>query len=222
MHARLVPRFLGVAVLTTWALLGAFVPSASAEPCPDIEVVFARGTFEPPGVGKTGQAFVDSLGSKVGARSFGVYPVDYPASINFPTAVDGVSDAINHVESTAANCPKTRMVLGGYSQGAAVMGFVTSPAVPAGLDPADAPRPMPPEVADHIAAVTLFGTPNQGFMDRIHQPPVAIGPLYAAKTIELCAADDPVCASGLNRAAHSQYVANGMADQGADFAARHL
>jgi cutinase len=35
--------------------------------------------------------------------------------------VDGISDAGHHVESMAASCPRTKMVLGGYSQGAAVM-----------------------------------------------------------------------------------------------------
>nr|MEA1123053.1 cutinase family protein [Mycobacterium shigaense] len=47
-------------VLTACSLGGAaLVPAvASAEPCPDVQVVFARGTGEDPGVGPTGQAFV--------------------------------------------------------------------------------------------------------------------------------------------------------------------
>ena len=36
-------------------------PSAAAADCPDIEVVFARGTDEPPGIGVVGQALVLSL-----------------------------------------------------------------------------------------------------------------------------------------------------------------
>ena len=36
--------------------------------CPDVEVVFARGTFEPPGVGATGQAFVDALRARLPER----------------------------------------------------------------------------------------------------------------------------------------------------------
>jgi cutinase-like protein len=47
------------------------VPSAGADGLPDIEVVFARGTDEPPGVGSVGQAFINSLRSKVGGRSVG-------------------------------------------------------------------------------------------------------------------------------------------------------
>ena len=60
----------------------------------------------------------------------------------------------------AQNCPKTKMVLSGYSQGAAVMGFVTSAAVPDGVDPATVPKPLAPEVADHVAAVVLFAVPE--------------------------------------------------------------
>ena len=62
-------------------------PSASAQPCPDIEVVFARGTTEDPGLGPTGDAFVDSLRTRVSPKSVGVYPVDYPATLDFPTAM---------------------------------------------------------------------------------------------------------------------------------------
>ena len=35
--------------------------AAEDSSCSDVEVVFARGTFEAPGVGATGQAFVDAL-----------------------------------------------------------------------------------------------------------------------------------------------------------------
>jgi cutinase-like protein len=187
-----------------------------------VEAVFARGTTEAPGVGAIGQAFVDSLQSKVGSKSFGVYPVDYPASTDFHTALDGIKDAGNHVESMAANCPKTKMVLGGYSQGAAVMGFVTSAAIPDGVDPADVPKPMPADVANHVAAVTLFGAPSNRFMDTVGAPQVVIGPLYQPKTLKLCATDDPVCSDGGDWAAHGSYADDGMVDQGASYAASHL
>jgi cutinase len=206
----------------TWAFLGVFIPSASAAGCPDVEAIFARGTTETPGVGGIGQAFVDSLQSKVGPNSFGVYAVDYPASTDFHTALDGIKDAGDHVESTAASCPKTKMVLGGYSQGAAVMGFVTSAAIPDGVDAADVPKPMPADVANHVAAVTLFGAPSNRFMDTVGAPQVVIGPLYQPKTLELCAPDDPVCSDGGDWAAHAAYADDGMVDQAANFAASHL
>ncbi|MGH3523616.1 MAG: cutinase family protein [Mycobacterium sp.] len=231
-----VTHVVGAVLLTTLAaLLGSPAPPASAQPCPDVEVLFARGTGEPPGVGGVGQAFVDSLRSGVGGRSVEVYPVNYAASSDFgagidfaKTVVDGIKDEAAHVESTAANCPNTRMVLGGFSQGSAVTGFVTSPSVPKEV-PAEflpfIPQPMPPEVANHVAAVTLFGKPSKEFLSQSGAPPVTIGPLYASKTIELCAPDDTICngaPAGPPTVAHATYSVNGMVGQAADFAASRL
>ncbi|MBV8347201.1 MAG: cutinase family protein, partial [Mycolicibacterium sp.] len=221
MRARHIAVFIGAATVASWASLSAPVPSASARPCPDVEVVFARGTTEDPGVGPTGQAFVDALRARVNAKSIGVYPVDYPATTDFPTALDGVNDASAHVRSMAATCPNTKMVLGGFSQGAAVMGFVTANVIPDGA-PSGVPNPMPPDVANHVAAVALFGTPNNRFMHAINEPQIAIGPLYADKTIELCVPDDPICSSGTDFNAHMQYPDSGMVDQAATFTAGHL
>ena len=133
-----VSRLFAVVGVVAAALLSPLLtsPSASAAPCPDVELVFARGTFEPPGVGETGQAFVDSLRSKAGGKSIDVYPVNYPASLDFQTAADGVIDASNKVQAVAANCPDTKIVLGGYSQGAAVAGYLTADSVPVGYDTA--------------------------------------------------------------------------------------
>ncbi len=174
-------------------------------------------------MGGIGQEFVDKLRSRVGGRSVGVYAVNYPATNDWPTGIDGIRDAGGHVVSMAANCPNTKMVLGGYSQGAAMMGFVTSAAVPDGVDPATVPKPLQPQVADHVGAVVLFGEPNDRAMNFLGQPPVVIGPLYAAKTIELCVPNDPVCSDGLQFAAHNAAAhEDGLVDRGADFAAGHL
>ncbi|HUO40630.1 MAG TPA: cutinase family protein [Mycobacterium sp.] len=214
--------FVGAATVASWASLSALVPFASAQPCSDVEVVFARGTTEDPGVGPTGQAFVDALRARVGStKSIGVYPVDYPASTDFPTAIDGVNDASAHIRSMAASCPNTKLVLGGFSQGAAVMGFVTANVIPDGA-PATVPNPMPPDVANHVAAVALFGKPNSRFMRAINEPQIAIGPLYAGKTIDLCVPDDPICSNGTDFNAHMQYADTGMVDQAATFAASYL
>lgn len=206
----------GISVLTS------AVPVASAEPCPDVEVVYARGTGEE-GLGATGQAFVDSLRPRLGAQSLGVYSVNYPASEEWATGVDGIRDAGAHVNAMAGACPKTKMVLSGFSQGAAVMGFVTSARVPDGVDPTTVPRPLDPAVADHVSSVVLFGTPNSRAMEFLGQPQVAIGPLYQAKTIKICAPDDPVCSQGMNFAAHNSYADDAaMIEQGAAFAASRL
>lgn len=213
----------GAAAATTLALIGAPVPAAQAAPCPDVEVVFARGTFEPPGVGGIGQSFVNAVRSQAAGKSVSVYPVNYPASTDFPTAVQGIRDAANHIEATAAGCPNTKIVLGGFSQGAAVAGFVTSDAVPSGTSAEeDVPDPMPADVANHVAAVALFGKPGPKFMDMIGSPPVQIGPLYAPKTIDLCVAHDPICTGEGDGANHNLYNQNGMTDQAASFVVSRL
>jgi cutinase len=224
----IISRFLVATAVATSALLSApFIsPFASAAPCPDIEVLFARGTFEPVGVGGTGQAFVDSLRSKVGEKSVDVYPVNYPASLDFKTAADGVIDATNKIRDVVATCPNTKMVLGGYSQGAAVMAYATEDAIPAGYTlPPGITGPMAPAVADHVAAVALFGKPSSGFLQMIYTgaPPITVSELYAGKTVDLCIPEDNICSPGGNdNAAHNLYAVNGMADQAADFAARQL
>lgn len=219
MSAPQIGRFPGAAVVATCAMLNAAVsiPStATAAPCPDIEVVFARGAGQPPGVGVIGQAFVDSLRPQVGGRSVGVYAVDYPASSNLATSASaGAKDASAHVVYMAANCPGTRMVLGGYSVGAAVIDLITGAGVP---PQGFVPAPMPPEVADHVAAVAVFGNPWDRWLGA---PLTATSPLYGAKAIDLCNPGDPVCSDGGDARAHELYVP-GMVNQAATFAASRL
>lgn len=216
-HPAIVAAAVGTAIVVTPG-----VPATSAQPCPDTEVVFARGTGEPPGVGPTGKAFVDAFRARVD-RPVSVYAVDYPATDDWGTGVDGIRDAGAHVVSRATECPETKMVLGGYSQGAAVMGFVTSAQVPDGVDPATVPKPLDPDVAEHVAAVVLFAMPNERAMNFLKEPTIAIGPLYQAKTLQLCVPEDAVCSDGLSFAAHDSYAGDGMVvDQGVAFAANRL
>ncbi len=220
------------AALTAGAVLSAPIAPASAEPCPDIEVIFARGTGDPPGVGLVGQAFIDSLRAKVGGRSVGVYAINYPATMNFLLAAQGAGDGNNHVQYMIDTCPATRLVLGGFSQGAAVIDLMAGVAPPVGaiaglggipgldavpgLDAAGLAAPMPPAAPDHVAAIAVFGNP----LDRIAGPLNALSPVYGGRTIDLCNAGDPICGEGdlNNRATHHQYVP-GMTDQAAGFAA---
>ena len=192
------------------ALVGA--PSAAAA-CSPIEVVWARGTGQPPGLGREGSAFVSAFKNQV-SSSVGVYAVDYPASDDFFQAAVGANDASTHVQGTVANCPATKIVLGGYSQGAGVIDAITTAANPLfGFD-----NPMPPEVADHVAAVAVFGNPST----KLGQPLTILSPLYGSKAIDLCNGADPVCSPGDDTAAHSLYVQSGLIEQGAVFAANHI
>jgi len=222
----------GSAAVGVSALAPFSAPSASAEPCPDVEVVFARGTGESPGVGWVGQPFVDALRNQLGGRSVDVYPVNYQASGDFgnpvafaQTVIDGISDAGGHIRATAANCPNTKIVLGGFSQGAAVAGYTTQAAAPAGV-PLPVPDPLPADVATHVAAVALFGTPSDAFLTQFGAPPIVVGPLFAPKTIEQCAPGDTVCDGapfgGGPTAAHALYPLNGMVGEAAAFTASRI
>jgi hypothetical protein len=87
------------------------------------------------------------------------------------------------------------------------------------------PQPLPPEVANHVAAVALFGTPSDQFLSSVGAPPLTIGPLYQSKTIKLCADGDTICngaPAGNPSAAHAAYPVNGQVGQAADFAASRL
>lgn len=211
MSAPNLARIFGVAVVLTSALAGGLVtaPYAAAAACPDVEVTFARGTNEPPGVGGVGQSFIDSLRSQAGGRSVGVYPVNYPATNAFvSSSAAGANDTRAHVQCMAASCPNTRMVLGGYSQGAGVIDMATNDLA---------------TVVDHVAAVAVFGNPQSAFSRRLGggQLPT-ISPLYGSKTINLCVPDDPICSEGRNGNAHVAYVQTGMTNQAAAFAASRL
>ena len=77
---------------------------------------------------------------------------------------------------------------------------------------------MPDNMVDHVAAVAVFGNPS----DRIGRPLTTLSPHYGAKTIDLCNGADPVCSTGDDRAAHSEYVEAGLASQAASFVAGEI
>lgn len=187
------------------------VPTASADPCPSVQVVYARGTNEAPGLGFVGQVFADSLSAQLPGQSVAVYAVNYPASDDYlNSAAAGSDDARAQIQGVVASCPSTKLVLGGYSQGAAVTELVTSE--------------LPPQVADHVAAVALFGVPSSDFSKMLAGGAVlpTVNPLYGAKTIDLCLSEDPICSAGANMMAHVSYVPSGMVNQAATFAANKV
>ena len=177
----------------------ALIPAASAA-CPDAEVVFARGREEPPGVGAVGDALVNSLRCKM-RMSVGVYGVNYPANLS---TASGANDMSAHVQSMAGSCPNTRMVLGGYSLGAAVADLVT------GGSPTHCRR--------------VWISTSQRSRCSVTAPSDSAPPAFAGKTIDQCADGDPICGRGLNWPSHLQpsYIDSGLVDQAASFVAGKL
>ncbi len=189
------------------------LPVASAAPCPQVEMIFARGRLESPGAGLIGNALVSAVRTKTG-KDVDLYAVKYPAD----TEVDiGANDMSQRISYMTANCPDTRLVLGGYSLGAAVTDVVVAVPIAAfGFK-----NPMPDGADQHIAAVTLFGNGSQWV------GPIAnfTNPALRDRIIELCHGDDPICNPTAPEnwqdywPAHlaSAYISAGMINQAADF-----
>ena len=153
-------------------------PMAAANPCPDVEVVFARGTSEPPGVGRVGQALVNALTPQLGGRMLGVYGVTYPADYDFLAAADGAADAKAHIQAMAQRCPSTSIVLGGYSQGAAVVDMLVGiPPLGDRLGDVGSEPPLPDSLAGNVAAIAVFGNPATKFGN----PVTSAGGAFAGK-----------------------------------------
>lgn len=208
-----------VPALAAVILGGPGLPSAAAESCADVDVSWARGTVGNANTQLGGQGFIDLVRAKAGGRSVSQYIVSYPASFDFATSAPaGAADAAAHVQWMADNCPATKLVLSGLSQGAGVISLITANPGPLGKYTA---MPMAPQLADHVAAVAVFGNPIRKFTPG-GGPLNEISALYGAKTIDLCADNDVFCSRGLNLAAHFSYLENGMYDQAAQFVVDHL
>ena len=201
-------------LLTALPLTPPITPQAAADDCPFAEVVFARGTDEPAGMGRVGDALVDALRQQTGGMTIRPYPVNYKATITQRHSGEGAKDAIAHIKSTIAECPDTKIVLGGYSQGASVVNIV------AGFNGVNWGDPLPVQYMKNVAAVATFGnvagrtggaTPTQN------------SPL-SAKAIDLCNPSDPICHAGPGNdwTGHTEGYVPEYTDQAAAFVAAAL
>jgi len=196
------------------------LPKATAAPCPDVEVIFARGRFEPPGIGQIGHAFVDALRSKT-SKNVSFYGVNYPADTE---VAQGANDMSKRIQYMAANCPNTKLVLGGYSLGAAATDVVLAmPSAGFGYN-----NPLPLGMDQHIAAVALFGNGTRKVLGPVSS---ANSPLYGNKTIDLCTPADPICSDNMDPntwvadwPSHLQdaYIGSGLVNQAAGFVAARI
>lgn len=211
-------RLLAAVAALLAVAVGVQAPAASAEPCPSVELVFARGTAEPEGIGRVGQALADAIQAEIGSRTLATYGVIYPAGYDFLTAADGATDATNHLAAMAADCPSTRIVLGGYSQGAAVVDMLAGvPPLGDRIGSIGSGPPLPPDAADNVSAVAVFGNPATKFGN-----PLTNSGAFAGRAIDLCADGDPVCSDGRNPFAHKNYESEEFIPQAASFVTARL
>ncbi|MCJ1224341.1 hypothetical protein MMC12_000986 [Toensbergia leucococca] len=166
--------------------------------CKALTVIFARGTTEPGNVGSVaGPPFISALKTDLGVSQVAAQGVDYPATAA-TIATEGGNGSTTMVDLVAqalSQCPTTKIVLSGYSQGGEVVhGAATS---------------LSTTQTSAISSVVLFGDPFNG---------QKVGSIPSSKVLEICATGDDVCnGSGTYTitAAHLSYGNN--ATQAASF-----
>src|SRR5262249_39641448 len=123
---------------------------------------------------------------------------------------------ISHVKSMASSCPNTKIVLGGYSQGASVMDIVAG--VPIGG--ISFGSSLPPEYANNIAAVVTF----RDIADRAGGSLPTQSALLGSKALDLCNPSDPICHAGAGNewSGHTEGYVPVYTTQGAAFVASKL
>ncbi len=195
----------------------------AAAGCPDVHWIGAAGSGErvdPTTYGGMGQVVYQSLRDLAGqlqrdGRSITAEAVDYPAVdvpadgdilgwAGFMSSVDAGTNALgSQYAAFTAQCPATKVVLAGYSQGAMVVhrnlqALANSPNVAAALLIADGDR-LPGDNVMTMGSVTqALNTPDigkgvaQDWPILAHAPgklPLSIG----SRTISVCQLGDAVC-----------------------------
>lgn len=185
---RLITLAVSALVIAAGLVATPAAPKASADDCPDVEVIFARGTNEPTGLGRVGDALVDSLRQQTGGLNILPYGVNYAASKLQLHGGDGANDTIDRVKKSVEKCPNTKIVLGGYSQGASVMDIVAG--VPIGG--ISWGSTLPAQYANNIAAVVTFGD----VADRAGGSLPTKSAMLGSKAADYCNPNDPICHAG--------------------------
>ncbi|EEQ86628.1 hypothetical protein RJZ56_002697 [Blastomyces dermatitidis] len=150
--------------------------------CQPLTLIFARGTDEK---GNMGDIVGPPLAAALRALLKGkvtVQGVDYPASFlgNLNFGEDGGPTMVDLINHSLSQCPESKVVLAGYSQGAAVIH--------------NASRDLR---NDQVARAVLFGDP-------LHDLPLKS--LAKDKVMSICAEGDPICRGGLDMTGHWSYA----------------
>ena len=202
----------------------------AGEACPDVFFVGARGTSQDPGIGPqltdVYERFVGVLEPPRDIEA-AIYPLDYPAdgslagsaSVYSDSVAVGVRELLAAVELLGTQCEASRIVLGGYSQGAHVIAvsdhtFLEHTNVVAVILLAN-PVFEPDDPTEKVGTFN----PDQG---GIISEAWIDGPL-AQRTIQVCLNGDPVCQFGsLAFWVHSNGYFGETLDPTADFAAEKV
>jgi hypothetical protein len=223
----------GLAVAAAVVTTGA--PAADAQVgCSDVEIVTARGTWEPQNAAFLLPQVANRIRSGLTGMNVSVYDVVYPAQPSFNTsAPQGVRDLVNHVNAEAQQCPNQRFVLLGYSQGGLVV--VDSVVAPARRAYVTTGPELSAAATQRIEAIGTFGSmrftagepynagnPEAGRQSLLPRQRGALD-AYADRTIEYCYRGDWVCQNTGSFITHLMYIFDGTAQQAvATFVVNHV
>ncbi|KAF3483856.1 cutinase [Arthroderma uncinatum] len=159
-------------------------------PCQPLTMIFARGTNEAGNMGRIiGRPLAAALRKQTGNKII-IQGVNYDATPegNLLLGLNGGPKMAELLEQSLAQCPDSKVVLVGYSQGAMV---THSGAL----------------LSEHgISAIAAFGDPGR-FVPFLH--------VSADKVKKYCLPGDPVCLNGFDLDAHFRYGV--FADDAAQF-----
>ncbi|KAF1983340.1 carbohydrate esterase family 5 protein [Aulographum hederae CBS 113979] len=163
--------------------------------CRDVTFIFARGSTEIGNMGSlVGPPVANGLKDRLGRNNVAVQGVNYAAGLttNFlPSGGDplGVRDMTSQFETASRRCPSTKIVAGGYSQGAAI----THESV----------ESLPRNIINQIVGIVTFGD-TQNLQDRGQ-----INNFPRERLLVICNVGDLVCSGTLViTAAHLTYSAD--------------
>ena len=164
----------------------------------DVEVIFARGSGEMPGLGLVGRPFFRAFRASLRNGRATAYGVNYAAHWNQGSVGAGATDLVERLVMRAEQEPGLRFVLGGYSQGAMAVQLALGGSLWQRFVARDSYKTIPAQLAPRVIAVVLFGNPLARYGARIPAP-------YADRTHQFCNPGDPVCTHGRNYLAHLTY-----------------
>ncbi|OJJ50761.1 hypothetical protein ASPZODRAFT_255140 [Penicilliopsis zonata CBS 506.65] len=159
--------------------------------CTDYTIIFARGTSEPGNVGVlVGPPLFIALEDLIGSSALTIQGVnDYAASVEgYLEGGSAVASAemASQIESAVSDCPDTKLIVSGYSQGCQVVH--------------NAINSLSATTAAYISSVLLFGDPDDG---------QALSNVASSKVDTFCHVDDDICDDGvLILPAHLTYAEN--------------
>ncbi|KAL3605934.1 hypothetical protein FPOAC2_00885 [Fusarium poae] len=196
------------------SFLVALVAAESTTCANGAHVIVARGSLEPQGPGAMGELAEKVLKLVPGSDMESlVYPALYNEYLDSqPAGVRALTSVIHNYVKT---CPKTPLVLMGYSQGAHVIMDTICGASSTGFP---ATLPQPSYITDKISSVILLGDPSLTEGQTFHVGTSVGNGMFprnlpagcdsiADKTVSVCDKGDPFCeAGGKNLDVHLGYI----------------